>query len=227
MPILLDSELEIYAPSLTEEQAKAVMPLALLIAQGPSGSNCFIEKQVRKEQRTVKATLQTVQLSYWPVSLSDPIVIEGRTGNVRNRFRRAVGVSNWNVIGSGAYVLDDTGHLSFNTGSSIYGFNRDSVGSCINEIKIQYTAGIDFTVDTPESVELKTALGAMLIALSSNSIDFYTGQQITKKESYLEVAETYAYPQATERNRGGISTPNGIPDYLLAPFRKYMPRGFY
>ncbi len=225
MAILTDSEIEIYAPTVTAmgAQLDALLSMAMLMVESPSGSNCPIEKQVRREQRKIGQSLQTVQLSYWPVYPSEAITLEGRFGNVRSRYRHPIGISAWETILPGSFVLDETGHLSLNTGNTISGFSR-GVGSALGEIKIQYLAGVDFTLTTPSVIQLKSAFGAILTAISSGNTNYYTGQEITKQSSYLEVAVEYA-----SKPQNGSSTLDipGVANYLLAPFQKYRPRGLY
>lgn len=229
MAILTTGDVATYAPTVTAtgSELNALLALAESIAQGPSGSHCSIEKSIRNEQRTVGYSLQTVQLSYWPIDLSAEIVLQGRYGNVRNRFRRSVGISQWITIDDGAYVLDETGHLSLNNGNSIFDFNRSTNGSELTEIKIQYTAGVDFTADNDEVKSLKYALGGILTALSDSSQDPFSGRSLQSWDSHLEGKVTFA---STSQSRSGsmtISPVAGVADYLLDPFRKYRPRGLY
>ena len=225
MAILTTPEIAVYAPSVTATGAQldALVSMAMLMIESPSGSNCPIEKQVRREQRKVGQSLQTVQLSYWSVYPTESITLQGRFGNVRSRYRVPIGISAWETILPGSFLLDETGHLSLNTGNTISGFDR-GVGSALSEIKIQYLAGVDFTLTTPSVIQLKAAFGAILTALFSGGANYHTGQEIIKKSSYLEVEEGYAPKNQNVASTLGIA---GIADYLLFPFQKYRPRGLY
>jgi len=227
MPILTAPEIAVYAPTVTATGAAldALLSMASLIVQGPSGSNCLIEKQTRKEQRQVGQSLQTVQLSYWPVYPAEAMTLQGRFGNVRSRYRVPIGISNWITIQPGSFLLDDTGHLSLNTGDTISSFSRGIADSRVSEIKIQYIAGVDFTQSTSEVIQLKTAFGAVLMAIASGNANYYTGQEITKQLSTHEVEVGYS-SRSQNGNASTLDVP-GVAGYLLAPFQKYRPRGLY
>lgn len=221
--ILTADEISYYAPSVsvTGGELAALINAASLLVQGPLGSNCPLAKQLRKEQRAINYALQTINLAYHPVYVNDPISLQVRYGNVRNRYHVPQGISEWINADPGSYIFDDNGQINFTTGSSISGFSRTLNTSGITEIRIEYQAGLDFTQANPEVIEIKQAFGAILTALANSSMNQLTGVGITsEKDNFLGDAVSYG-------NFGQNSKVTGVADFLLLPFHKYQPRGFH
>lgn len=228
MAILTEGEIYDYASISSGADVNTLISAAEVMVYGSAGANWNLEKQERTEQRTVGFLLQTLQLSYWPVYPAEPVFLEGRFGNLRSRYRYPIGVSQWESLSANSYFLDNNGHLSLNTENSISNFDRRTTNGCITEIKIRYQAGIDFSINTRESIELKTAFALIVSALSTEGMNALSGVQEAKRESYLEGSIQYMPAQGTKKTLNDFSPGVfGVSDFLLAPFRKYRSRGLY
>lgn len=199
MPILTPSDKPIYFPdiTLTGDALMGAILRAQSLAESNMGCDRPLEKSPFKEVLSVHSNL-SAWLSVAPIDESD-FHVDARTGGHKDGFGRTVPKSAWFPLVESDYAIDaSTGAIR--------------LGLQVTEVRVTYTAGFDFTVDTPEIKRIKSAIAAILNYQLSNA---YQGLQ--------EVSVEGEYKVRYGSSSGGVGT---IPDTLLIPFRKYRPRSF-
>ena len=211
MAILTTQELTTYAPTVA-----GGTEVNILIAQAAIEAwlGFPIEQAERVEILPLTARSKTTQLSYHPIADTPVPVIEIRQGNERDRLDRQSGVTDWVTLQSGDYVLDATGLLSLNIVNSAVSFGVTSINA--TDLRATYTAGLDFTQDTPEIKALKAATGQIITYQDSDH--FKTG--VTE----LRVDKQFQKKWATNSSSNGVSAAGQVPELFFRPFQKYKPR---
>ncbi|ESA39095.1 hypothetical protein N836_28890 [Leptolyngbya sp. Heron Island J] len=213
MALLTVEELETYAPEVT-----GATSIDILVAQTAIEAwlGFSIEQTQRIEILQLTVRSKTTQLSYHPIADTPAPVIEVRQGNERDRLDRQSVVTDWLTLQAGDYVLDATGLISLNTlNSSVsFGFNLISA----TDLRATYTAGLDFTQDTPEINALKAATGQIIAYQAS---DHFKSGVIE-----LDIKNQFRQKWASGSGSGGsgMSGAGRTPETLFRPFQKYKPR---
>lgn len=190
--------------TITDSALHGAIIRATTIAEGANGANRPLEQQSITQIVPVNRTLQTCYLSRFPIAVTPSPQIEARMGKTRDGFGRGVPLSRWLKLSPDDYFVDyETGGLSLYTSYSSVGWT---------EIKATYTAGFDFSLNTPDTRAIKSCVAAIMSHQLSNS---YQGISSVKIPDEIEIS--YA---------SGISATATIPESLLLPLQKYRPRSF-
>ncbi|EKU98116.1 hypothetical protein Lepto7375DRAFT_7377 [Leptolyngbya sp. PCC 7375] len=211
MAILTTQELATYAPTVAN-----ATEVDILIAQAAIESwlGFPIEQQERIEILQLTTRSKTTQLSYYPITETPAPVIEVRQGNERDRFDRQSVVTDWFTLEAGDYILDATGLLSLNILNSAVSFGFNLIKA--TDLRATYTAGLDFTQDTPEIKALKAATGQILTYQASDR--FKSG--ITE----IRVDNQFQKKWGSSSGSNGMSAAGQTPELFFRPFQKYKPR---
>ena len=214
MALLTVEELETYAP-----EVAGATSIDILVAQTAIEAwlGFPIEQTQRIEILQLTARSKTTQLSYHPIADTPAPVIEVRQGNERDRLDRQSVMTDWFTLQAGDYILDATGLISLNTlNSSVsFGFNLISA----TDLRATYTAGLDFTQDTPEIKALKAATGQIITYQASDHF----------KSGVIELDIKNQFRQKWTFGGGGsggsgMTGAGQTPGALFRPFQKYKSR---
>lgn len=210
MAILTVGELATYAPGVSGGTEVDILNAQTAIE---AWLGFPIEQAERIEILQLTARSKTTQLSYHPIASSPDPVIEARQGNDRDRLDRQSVVTDWFTLQAGDYILDSTGLISLNilNSSVSFGFNL----SYSTDLRATYTAGLDFTQDTPEIKALKAATGQI--------ISYQTSEQFKTGAQEVEIKNQYRRKWASGNGNNG-GTAGQTPDAFFVPFQKYKPR---
>lgn len=213
MAILTSSDISIYAPSVTLEgdALTGVITQAQALAESSLGANRPLELTEFTEVKRVNRSLQTVYLSYFPVAASPVPLLSVRFGNVRSRFGRPVGISDWHELSADDYELDPTGQLNLSQSSAFWA-RAVSTGSVSTEIKATYIAGFDFTVDSYEVRQIKSVVGSVIAFQQSEG----SGQGLKSFDYDGEYKKSFF---------GNSDYMYSAPPGLLSQLHKYRPKG--
>jgi hypothetical protein len=246
MPLLTPPDLEHYAPSIPiADRTTVAIALAEALAFGPYGSNGRIDRRTEKEVKKLSASFEVI-LNHPPVD-GEPITIEWREPKVNNQ---------WIAVDEDAVTVDGN-RLTVNhniplAASYIGAYGRSASylnrtarplrGNQRPELRVSYATGIDFTVDTDETIQIKAALGGIItlqyaaargltqMIASTNSIISGTsaGRVLISKAVEGEASVTYDSPsKANEGSRSLLSVGSssgdaaGMMSDYLEVFKRY------
>jgi hypothetical protein len=226
MSILSEDDLDIYFPSGLVDIAKLPDLIAYLsgIAQGDLGAQRPLEKQSHVEQKTLHLSQREYFVDGWPIDQNQPIAVELRAINQRNRYRRPIPDSAWGVLPATQYEIGLKSIRFINPETDlVQGFNRKG-GSAAGQLQVRlsYTGGFDFQAQdlAVGAIEIKYTLGQLLeyFALNMNP----ASMRIQSEEVFQESKTSYAV-SAGQGTSPGTTAIGGFPEYLLVPFHKYRP----
>lgn len=228
MAILTEPELPIYAPdvTLTGPALTAAIAMIQLTLEGPKGAQRPLELTEFTEIIPINFKLQTAQLSYWPIAQTPEPAIEVRFGNVQNRFRNPLGLSDWFEVQDPVTYLDATGQINFSRSSVLVGnFSRLSNAT---ELRAVYTAGFDFAVGStdPAVIAIKAIAGFILDYQQNDPSALGVTTYAADDEGRFTLRSS-----ASVRSGSGSSGSANIADNAaqvnnqLASLHKYRPRG--
>lgn len=198
MAILVPSEKDIYFPhvNLVGDALTGAIRRAQMVAEGYWGANRPLELTSFTEIKSLSHNYQTAQLTYVPVKTTPVPTVEVRLGKFTDGFGRSFAPNEWTAIAATEWQLEyDIGEFFLKSQNQLY---RST------EIKVSYTAGFDFSIDSPEIREIKAAVGGILSYLES-----LPGKHVTNLNA---VGITYT---------GEFGK---FPEYLLLPLRRHLPR---
>ena len=199
-----------------------------------------------KEILSVNKVMQTAQLSYWPIVNDPPPVVEVRQSTTLH-YGRSLGTSQWhrlqgaepilNELGTptlddegnptftqAEYLIDEDGKLHLGRGFVGSGFGR-STPYQTDEVRVTYTSGFDFSVDTYEVGQIKTAIATIMQAQSSDQYK----TNVLKVTIDKEASGSYGSSGGGGNRKNAIdilSKPGGLGLVESMMFlKKYAPRG--
>jgi hypothetical protein len=209
--ILTDSEFSDYATNPNLEGAfSAYLPLAQQIAESQIGANRPLEISSFVEIYPI-SRYRSAAYGYCYLH-HRPIVADSLSGRIRS-LDRSVSLPEFVDLPSDALSVDRDGKVNVFWGSlsryPYYGRSiEDFLVYCEYEVEITYESGLDFTADTPEVKELKSAIANLICYLDNPSYKGIAGIQIPFREFKLDF------------NKSETGT---IPAHFLIPFMKYRP----
>lgn len=192
--ILQPSDKAMYFPSVCLEGSALLgaIRMAEAIAQSADGSNRYLEiKPYTLLKKNTQLTTE-VYLEYTPL-VPDSLTIEYRQGCCNDTWGRSIGAVPLTELPTDQYSVEN----------SIVTFNNPQAYS---EVKLKYSAGFDFTVESDDTILIKSCIGAILEYRQS-----LLGQGVVRHDGL------------------GISLSKGIPSVnfppeLLIPLKRYKPR---
>ena len=223
MPVLSETDKDIYFPSieLTGMALEVAIANAQRLAESNFGAGRPLEVTEFTEIVQIADVVQSGQFSYVPV-LADPAPVIQTRIRGRTTYGRHKGVSNWYTLPEESYILDIDGRFHLN---SNYAGDFGRTGYYwADEAQLTYSSGFDFTVDSHEIQQIKTAVASILVVQRS--------EQYLSNVSRVEVFEEVK----VEFPSGGSSAPSTGRDMLsdigglglreaLSWLGKYRPRG--
>lgn len=215
MAIFTSADLTTYAPtlSLTEPALSAAIAQAQFLIESPVGANRILEIQQHVEVAKMK-TDGVVRIKMTPL-----VSVEEISCKVN---------SEWVAIASTDYQVDlDLGEISVESQALInlsgidpWGISsrrsRPTKPSRDWDVRVKYTAGFDFTVDTTEVVNMKAAIAGIIQMRQSKAAE---GIQSYEWNDWYKVSYGSA---ASETLASGVGS-SPFEDFLLI-FRRYRPR---
>lgn len=218
---------------------------AELLAYGPNGSGYDLDLTQRTEikplnqQLEVYPTFSIANLSTVTVAIRSPqfdndwLALEPDTLEIsRQRIRLR------SIDGNFYSRHTDFGRQRFG--------QRRPFDRSVNELRFEYTSGIDFTANTEEVKRLKAAMGQIIIAqniasqaaeqltqlTSTTSTTGTAGQRVTQKSvlqgratiQYSDPAKSTDAAAASIKAGSSAGTANGMISDALALFRRYRMR---
>jgi hypothetical protein len=188
------------------------------IAEGPLGAQRSLSQKQFVERQSLHSAQREYFVKYWPIDLTEPIAIEMRWINCRNRFRRSIPDSEWELLDH--YEVDDRAIRFVDSDSNLFqDFGRSRASHGQKEIKVVYTGGFDFNVVSPEVAGLKYAMGQLLEYHVQN---MGADMRIQREDVYQESSTTY-FGVASKGSEPGTVAMGGFPEHLLIPFQAYRP----
>ena len=223
MAILSDDHILKYCPSLAPligtDELEGKLDYAQSLVESSLACNREIEPKVWTEKINYvysSPRRNEFYLSYTPIDLTYVPTIEIRKGfdpvhseyallnslyyddNVYPYYRR--GLDEYEVLEVDDYTLYQNGELLIHK------------ASLVRDIKITYKSGLDFSLDTQEIRNFKSAVGNLLNFISNDA-------------SYQGVKTVEVPFDEYKIEFNSKSEPFVIPSTLLLPFKKYRPRG--
>lgn len=190
--ILTPQDQEVYFPNYCGEGSTLLGAIRITesIAQSPEGSNRYLEITDYQEEKQLSVFDRSILLSYYPIVPSSLVVstirVQGKDG-----FGRRVSVDKRTLTSSEYYLENDV----------LYITNP----AFIHKLSVKYRAGFDFTIDTPDTITIKSALGSLLEYRAS-----FVGQGLTRHDG---LGVSLNAPQVGSN-----------PENLMNIFRQYRPR---
>lgn len=129
-------------------------------------------------------------LSNFPVELADPAPVIRYKGRINQGFGRGA-LLEWQTLEPSAYELTVDGRLDL-------GMSLD-----IAALEVTYTAGYDFTQETPDTIALKIAAGLLLQRLARTDPDATKNQDLTL-EPLHQYFQSVLLPVQRYRRRVGV-----------------------
>jgi len=190
------------------------------LVESPEGANrpLGITKWTEKIRLTLK--LQNCYLAYHPLILNDqtnyPYSFKVRIADALNYYGRAVPVQPWLSLDNTMIQIDDDSQVSlFLTQAYFYNYPEfsQSIRTIATEMLASYYAGFNLVplTSNPDPVvyNLKMAAGEI--------IKYYTSKL------YAGIGSLSVPFDEFDISFNQKGSPYQVPDYLLAPFRKYKP----
>jgi hypothetical protein len=224
MAILNDDDILKYCPSLASligtDELDGKLDYVQSLVESSVGCNRAIEPQVWTEK--INYTYSSPRrnefyLAYTPIDLTYIPTIEIRKGfdpvhseyallnslyyddNIYPFYRR--GLDEYETLEPDDYTLYQNGELLIHK------------ATLIRDLRIEYKSGLDFSTNTQEIKNFKSAVGNLLNFITSNG-------------SYQGLEEVQVpFDEYTIRYNSRNSEPFVIPEQLMLPFKKYRPRG--
>ncbi len=219
MTILTESDVSIYAPSVTLS-GDALLG-AILNAQyqieSAKGANRPLEITQFIEQKHLNYNQQTAYLSYQPLIITDlyPMEVKVRIGNEVDVFGYGISPQEWQILDSSNYILDNhLGRVNLNLNNiltyySWWGYFYQNTRAFYTEIQISYYSGFDFTDNTNLDVLfIKSMCGQVLSYLQSPSYQGVKRLIVPFREFEIEYNNSIV---------------GEIPKELFTPLWKYRP----
>jgi len=209
--ILTGADVGVYVTSstalqLSSEELMAKIAMAQLFAEGFYGANRALELQSFTEILTLNKS-GVVRLTNIPVTQIDSLETRETTSNILDPI-----LTDWVLTATDQFVLDYNGQLSLRYTNNHFESSRKCQHEYVYQIRVTYSAGIDFSQTTPEISKLKYALGDL--------VDFI----LTPEFSGITRVQKH---QDFEYEYGKRSTSLGnLPEYLLLPFQNYRIRSW-
>ena len=191
------------------------------IAEGTLGAQRELSQKVYVERQALHTSQREYFVKCWPIDTLEPVTVQTRWINRRDRFRRSVVDSPWETLQATDYELDDRSIRFLDREIDIaqdFGRSRAYCGQ--KEIKVTYTGGFDFSVNSAAIAPLKFAMGQLLEyhVHNMNGADM----RIQREDVYQESSTTY-FGSANKGSTPGTIAMGGFPEHLLIPFQEYRP----
>lgn len=200
MPILTKDDVAKLLPGVCVEQVQLDALQAFL--ESPLVANRPLEPTVFSEVKPLRRAGSELHFSYLPVDYVKPISVDTRYRDRADNWGRRGVMSAWQPLQSTDYQIDPELDLLILDWYNGY----DAVA------RINYTAGVDFTLDTQRVRGLKASAGVILQYQMSNA-----GKGLQSFRVEGEFAYTYSRSPAS-------SVPlSNIPESLLHIFKQYRP----
>lgn len=227
------------------ERLIVAIATAQRMAESILGAGRPLELTEFKEILRVNKVMQTAQLSYWPIVNEPPLVVEVRQATTMI-YGRSLGTSQWYRLKGGnpifdelgspvlddagnptfteaEYRIDEDGKLHLGRGFISSGFGR-STPYQTDEVRVTYTSGFDFSQNTYEINQIKTAIGSIMLAQSSEQYKTNLAKVRIDKEASAEYGNSGR--AGSTKALGILSAPAGLGLVESMIFLKqYVPRG--
>lgn len=203
--ILTEADIAKYAPlvTLTGDALTGALIYLQALIESDRCAGRSLEMQQYTEKSRVHLKTQTVWLSNSPLVNPPEPIIKVRLAHVQDRFRRVMLAQDWTTLTPEQYQIDRDGQIILRNAMRGWTTSLNSVAS--SEAEVTYTAGLDFTQDTPEVNRLKAAAGQLLMFVVKSGV--FKG---ISSESY---SSEYS-----------VNYIGDLPGFLTIPFWKYRPR---
>lgn len=191
------------------------------IVEGQLGAQRELSKKLRVERQSLHTNQREYFPQCWPIDIALPVVVENRWINRRDRFRRPIADSPWETLGAGDYELDEKS-IRF-TGRDIdltQDFRRGRPCGGQRQIRLTYTGGFDFTINTSKVAALKAAMGQLL---EYHAYNMSASDMRIQTEDVSEESRTTYFGTASKGSQPGTVAMGGFPEHLLLPFQTYRP----
>jgi hypothetical protein len=191
------------------------------IAEGSLGAQRELSQRLYVERQALHEGQREYFPRCWPIDTTRPVIVETCWINGRDRFRRAIVDSPWEVLEATNYELDEKAIRFIDSQSSLtqdFGRSRSFYGQ--RQIKLTYTGGFDFTSNAPEIAALKMAMGQLL---EYHTLNMGAGDMRIQTEDVFQESRTTYFGTASKGATPGTVALGGFPEYLLIPFQKYRP----
>ncbi len=189
--ILSPQDKDIYFPTVCTEGANLLGAIRITesIAQSQEGSGRFLEITDYHVEKPLSAFDRSIRLDYYPV-IPESLVVSTVRATGKDGFGRNVSIAS-RLLNPSEYQLKD-GKLYLNSPEFIV------------YLAVDYKAGYDFLEETPDTIAIKSALGALLQHRMS-----FAGQGLTRHDGLgLSV------------NSAPVGT---NPENIMQIFRQYRP----
>lgn len=211
MPILTEDDVILYCPDVTitgDELTAAIRQVEFAI-QSPEGANRSLEIKNYVEIKTLKQAYQSVLLSYFPIVVTEetPFTVYIR-GNIQTEFNRNTNSVQWIEIDSQFCQLEANNQLYLDVNIPV---SRRTRKEKAIQVKVEYTAGWDFSDTSSEDVMTIKALTAKCLSYSQSLLS----NDVKNQSVVGEYSITYGNSQISSF---------GIPKSYLQAFKKYAPR---
>ncbi|MGL4947082.1 MAG: hypothetical protein ACRC4X_05390 [Cetobacterium sp.] len=218
-----------------------------VLAEGSWGARRPLELQSVTQKIKINRVYQNARLPYWPIADLPAPIVKVRHGQPANRWGRFHGVTPWYFLDDPQYWIEENGkihlHISHN-----FSWGHEVGSSNVTELEVTYTAGFDFTQDTPDVRLIKAVVGNLAGFLSdaeglTNPVDPNditipgTGSALTPFGSSIGPVEEWDIDDTLKIRYGektsakslyGGSNPGksyqSVIEAMLMPLRKYYPR---
>lgn len=159
--ILTAADKPLYFPDcpLSGSALTAAIARAQMTAESAKGANRPLELQAFSEIRPISRTSQTCQLSRFPVVELPAPVLKARSRGFKDGFGRIAPATDWQALSADSYTIDyETGAVHLVHTSFGRGWNTP-----LTELQATYSSGFDFSIVTPETQAIKSAVATILI----------------------------------------------------------------
>lgn len=225
MPILNGLDADIYFSGELIEHHKLSATIAFLtgIVEGELGARRPLEKRSHVEQQTLHLSQREYFVKGWPIDPLQPVAVEMRCINRRDRYRRPIGDSSWEMLRPNDYEVGEKSIRLENT-NLIEDFNRRSFGSTSAraQIRLSYSGGFDFSAAqlTAEAIGIKYALGQLL---EYHALNMGASTARIQSEDVFQESRISYFGSTGKSLQPGTAAIGGFPEYLLIPFHQYRP----
>lgn len=206
MAILTTDELLTLVPSLSsssEEDLNMAIATCTFAIESPEGANRKLEFTDYSEIKKLRLVHRQVALSYYPIVEIDTVYIRGE---ILTEFQRTLNSLAWVELDSQYYQLEPNGVLTFNIDTPV----RKRTYHKPIEVKVNYSAGFDFTEANPDTTLIKTLLAKCCQFQLSDKSSNIRAMSVSD-----EYSVTYGNDDLTQF---------GVPKNYLTAFKKYAPR---
>jgi hypothetical protein len=211
MAILTEDDIPIYAPSVkaTGDALEGLLAYVQSICESPMAANRPLEITDKTEILQLNEFQSCFLTNHPIVSLS---AVEVRSGKLRDFTGFPYSNSPWRSVELDRVSLDEN-ELSIVTSETFWdGWNRGYLTHhgtpLFTEAKVTYATGYDFSVNSPDTIYIKSYAGQILSYLESANYKGVKRLEVPFREFQIEFTP---------------SPINAIPDALLGAFHRFRP----